>query len=132
MCKRCTIKGLHCEGYPPRFQFLEYGSMPSATSAAANEADVPPESAARRKRKQKAPTSNTQTQSSTTLIDLPTRERDHPSPAPLITPNQSLSPESDISLGRSSLVDDVLATAQAQRLLVHCKFLAAGIQYPSP
>lgn len=29
ICDRCRIRGLHCEGYPPRFQFCEVLTAPS-------------------------------------------------------------------------------------------------------
>lgn len=30
ICDRCRTKGLHCEGYPPRFQFCEMMTVPLA------------------------------------------------------------------------------------------------------
>lgn len=123
MCKRCTLKGLHCEGYPPRFQFLEYGSgaSPRTVSALDGQTELSFQQVSSQNRKENAPDSNIQDRLSTvTLGDLPDHQREQPSQAQLITPEQSLSPESETAFERSSLVDEVLGTSHAQRLLVHC------------
>ncbi|OJD37539.1 phytanoyl-dioxygenase family protein [Diplodia corticola] len=114
VCKRCTLKGLHCEGYPPRFQFLEYGggALPSTASGPRAQPDLLTQQTPSQNRKESAQHLSIQDRlGSVTLGDLPD--------CPLITPESSLSPKSETPFERASLVDDVLSTSHAQRLLVH-------------
>ncbi|KZL77619.1 C6 zinc finger domain protein, partial [Colletotrichum tofieldiae] len=124
ICNRCRLKGLHCEGYPPRFQFC--GSISASTSSAAigEQAQEPDEPLILPTQEFIRISTQSSPASAEALVppDRPSHER-------LLLSNShgasSASPQ-DRSLGAPSPVtiighpvDEVLLTNDSQRLLVY-------------
>lgn len=137
ICNRCKTKGLHCEGYPPRFQFCEldrqdYGvvgadpapapaqapaflpaSSPDSTPGDQYSATVSP---GETREFRSSPLSST---GAATYLSQPTHrfwETDSSASPQDVRAVETPSPGSD-----ARLLDDVLLSSETQKLLRYCE-----------
>lgn len=132
ICNRCKVKGLHCEGYPPRFQFCELGTpdaedVASAAPAPALLPDSSPGSIPGDQVRAIVSPSETRGLRSSSLSSIGAAPYQNQPPPPPWETDSSASPQ-DVYAGDTPspasdarLLNDMLLSDETQKLLRYCK-----------